>query len=185
MTMLSTSMNAAAGNRRLPPPVEARNGPADHQAQAQRLTDPAAARGRGLLFRSPPADGQVGNPVSRLGHLCAGELHRHRPPDQGRRRLRQGRRRAEDAPLLQGARLRRRDCRRALALSRHPRRAVRRHHHEHADGHDARDRRMVRQCSGRGAVRREGASSSRRRNSSGRRSSSRIITATTWRTSRT
>ena len=58
------------------------------------------------------------DPVPGVGHLCACQLHRHRPADQGRRRLRQGRRRAEDAPLFQGARLRRRDRRRALALPR-------------------------------------------------------------------
>ena len=38
----------------------------------------------------------------------------------------------------------------------HARRAVRRHHHQHADGHDARHRRMVRRRSGGRAVRREG-----------------------------
>ena len=38
----------------------------------------------------------------------------------------------------------------------HARRAVRRHHHQHADGDDARDRRMVRQCARDRAVRSDG-----------------------------
>ena len=127
-----------------------------HTIERKPRADQAAARGRGFLFRSPAADGQLGYPVPRLGHLCAGELHRHRPADQGRRRVRQGGRRAEDAPLFQGARLRRGDRRRALALPDHARRTVRRHHHQHADGHDPCHRRMVRQCARGRAVRGEG-----------------------------
>ena len=124
--------------------------------QAQRDADQAAARGRSLLFRSASADGQVGDPVPRLGHLCARELHRHRPADQGRRRVRQGRRRAEDAPLFQdhGFDVEMVDER---WLNRdHARRAVRRRHHQHADRHHPRHRRMVRRRAGSRAVRREG-----------------------------
>ena len=81
--------------------------------------------------------------------------------------------------LLQGARLRRRDRRRALARPHHARRAVRRRHHQHADGHHPRHRRMVRRRARKPSCSARRSGWSRRRSSSGRRSSSRTITATT------
>src|SRR3954447_15931234 len=98
-----TALLPAPDGTRLPPlPLRRRNGPADALA-LQTLSAPAAARGGSLLLRGPAADGAVGHPVPRLGHLCARQLYRARPADQGRGRLREGRRRAQDAPPFQGA----------------------------------------------------------------------------------
>ena len=104
-----------ARNPRLPPPVKPRNGRSNRNEGRGCPLILAPAGGRGLLSEVLQLMAARGS-RSCFGYLRARELHRDRPADQGCRRLRQGRRRAEAAPLLQGAGVRRRDRRRALAL---------------------------------------------------------------------